>query len=261
METALDIRLLLIEPPYQINKLRIHKTHLYKAKTQARLEETTLPSDTVEVRAVVFRASALKNPVTHEYDPEKVDQAMRCVRTIVEVKEEESPSPSPSPPPESANNIEPIRTPCKLCIGREMKRLTRGPQTPKAKPKAKSKVTNGHHLDQVDSGGANSQQSGKIESEEITRASSRMVTMSAKGQELVEWQPAPSKNTDSAAQLMRAAPAPVPPSDEDDEDLGAEGKKKKKLPPPPVDEDTIAVDMALRVCCYCRHKNENEGYW
>ena len=272
VETALDIRLVLIDPPSHINKLRMNKSHLYKAKSQAQSDDTSLASDTVEVRAVVFRAYALKNLVTQIRDPEKEAQAMNCARTLVEANEEESRSPSPSTSSEPTHKLEPIRTPCRTCINREKKRLNRGPQTPKAKSKAKSKakteakteVTDGD-VDEANSKDTDGQNPGKVESEEIgsevSRASRRMVTMQVKAQALVDWQLPPSQSTGSAAQLMRAPVPPLPPSEDDDEELDGDGKKKKKLPIPPVDEGTIAVDMALRICCYCRHKNEDEGYW
>ena len=246
----------------------MNKSHLYKAKSQAQSDDTSLDSDTVEVRAVVFRAYALKNLGTQTRDPEKEAQAMNCARTLVEANEEESRSRSPSTSSESTHNLEPIQTPCRTCINREKKRLNRGPQTPKAKAKAKSKVkteaTDGD-VDKANSKDTDGQDPGKVELEEVnsevSRASRRMVTMQVKAQALVDWQLPPSQNTGSAAQLMRAPAPPLPPSEDDDEELDGDGKKKKKLPIPPVDEGTIAVDMALRICCYCRHKNEDEGYW
>lgn len=243
----------------------MNKTHLYKAKAPAQLDDTSLDSDTVEVRAVVFRASALKNLATQTRDPEKEARAMEYTRAIVEAKEEKSPPLSPGTPSASADTVEPIQTPCKLCIGREMKRLTRGPQTPKTKSKTKLKATDGPQPDTARSNEVDVQRPAKVELEqmnhEVARASRRMVTMQIKAQALVDWQLPPSQNTDSATQLMRAPPAPLPHTDDDDEELDTDGKKKKKLPVPPVDEGTIAVDIALRICCYCRHKNENEGYW
>lgn len=251
VETALDTRLVLVEPPGHVKRLRINKTHLYKAKNQAQSDDTSLAPDTVEVRAVVFCASSLKNPVTKTRDPEKEAQAMNYARALSEAKGGESPTLSSSALSALAVNVEPIHTPCKLCIGREIKRLTRGPQTPKAKLKTKSEATDGHDPSKVESEGMN---------DEVSKASRRMVTMQVKTQAVVDWQLPPSQTVDSAAQLLRAPPAPLPPSS-DDENLDVDSKKKKKLPLPPVDEGTIAVDMALRICCYGRHKNENEGYW
>ena len=264
VETSLDIRLELIQPPRDINKLRMHKSHLYKAKNQAQSDDTSLDPDTVEVRAVVFCAEALKNRATQTRDPEKEAQAMSYVRALVEANED---SPTPSPPNPGtylANKLEAVQTPCTLCIGREYKRLTRGPQKTKAKSKGKSKAT-GSHPDKANSTETDGQEPDKVESEqmnkEVSRASHRIVTMQVKTQALVDWQLPTSQTTDSAAQLMRAPPAPLPHSDSDNESSDADGKKKKKLPLPPVDEGTIAVDMALRICCYGRHIGENEGYW
>ncbi|KAL8792229.1 MAG: hypothetical protein Q9195_005185 [Heterodermia aff. obscurata] len=255
VETALDIRLVLKEPPSHIRRLRMNKTHLYKAKQS---DDMSLDPDTLEVRAVVFRASALKNSATQTRDPEKEARAVEYARAIVEAREEESPPLSPSIPSAAPDMLEPVQTPCGLCVGREFKRLTRGPQIPKAKLRAKSKATEQER----------SKETGKVESErphhEADRASRRMVTMQIKTQALVDWQRPPSQITDSAAQLMRAPPAQLPPASlphtDDDEELDGDSKKKKKLPLPAVEEGTIAVDMALRICCYCRHKSENEGY-
>ena len=249
VETALDTRVVLVQPPGNIKRLRMHPTHLYKAKNQAQSDDTSLDADTVEVRALVFGASSLKNPVTKTRDPEKEAQAMNYARTLSEATGGESALQSSSALSALAVNVEPIHTPCKLCIGREMKRLTRGPQIPKAKLKAKSKATDDPGKDESE--GTN---------DEVSKAARRMVTMQVKTQAVVDWQLPPSQTVDSAAQLLRAPPAPLPPSS-DDENLEGDSKRKKKLPLPPVNEGTIAVDMALRICCYCRHKNEPEGYW
>ena len=242
----------------------MHKAHLYKAKNQAQLDDTSPDPDTVEVRAFVFGASALEDPATGNLDAEKVARAMELVRGLVEGEEDKIPTLSPDASSVSADKVVPIQTPCKLCIGREIKRLTRGPQTPKAKSKAKSKATNGQDLDKARLEETDGQQPGQVESsernDEVSRASRRMVAMQVKTQAVVDWQLPHSQNMDSAAQLMRAPPASLPRSDGDDGELDADGKKKKRLPIPPIDEGTIGVDMGLRICCYCRHNNEPKGY-
>ena len=250
--------------PSNIERLQIHNSHLYKAKNQAQSDDTSPDPDTLELQAFVFGVSALEDPATGNLDTEKGDRAMEIVRALVEAGEDEIRTLSPGASSALDDTIMLIQTPCKLCTARETKRLTRGPQTAKAKSKAKSKATDGQDLDQAKLEETNAQQPGKIESseksDEVSRASRRMVAIQVKSQAVVGWQRPHSQNMDSATQLMRAQPASLTRSDGDDGELDAHGKKRKKLPMPPIDEGTIAVDMGFRICCYCRHMNETKGY-
>ena len=219
VETALDVRLTLTNPPAGIMRLRIHEDHLTKVK---HLKDRHMPlsPDALELRATVFCHTAMQT--TNDIQDAMIRAASREVNSPSahqQVKAENSPAGEPNGyrPLKGA----PVRI-CEGCVAREAKRLRR------SKPKPE-------------------------ETEEwLFNASHR--TLVFNNGPIVDWKFPNSTNT--AAQLL-AQPS-LSRSDEKDDD----GKKRaaRKLPPPPVDEDTMAVDLAMRICCYCRHQHEPSGF-
>ena len=218
VETALDIRFVLGNPPLGISKIRIHEEHLTKVK---HLKDRHLPlsPDVLELRATVFCTSALTSP-------DDVQRAMNRAASIAtlscnpQIKDENSPS---------KENCEyrplegcPVHI-CEGCVSREAKRLRR------SKPK----------IEETD--------------EWLHNASHR--TLVFNNAQFVDWK---TPNSSTAAEQLLSQPTRRTTDEDKDED----GKKKatRKLPPPPIEPGTIAADLAMRICCYCRHQNELNGF-
>lgn len=247
VETALEIRLQLNNPPPGIKRLRIHKSHLTKFIPQQDYKTKPFENDTVEVRGIVFFAQAMNSF-------EKTFNALSKARAMLQMVEEEKENiPTAKPPPAgdvayTTHINSPVETPCMLCCDREKKRLLRS-------------WKEGKDCDE------NPEWAG------VT--GKHILTMNIRTM-MADWQLPPSQSTRSARQLMSAPRVPKMPqkssqksSRKSSPQVEGQGDKKKKKnkepkeppkPMPPVEEGTIAVDIPMRICCYARHHHENEGF-
>ena len=222
VETALDVRLILTDPPTGIMKLRVHEDHLTKVKhLKDRL--TPLSSDALELRATVFCHTAMQttNDIQNAMN-RAVGREADTSGNSGQIKIENSPSSENSDyrPLEG----DPVRI-CEGCVSREAKRLRRS--------KLKSEETD----------------------EWLFNASHR--TLVFNNGQTVEWKFPHSTN---AAEQLLAQPLPTHTAPDDEKDEDGKRRVARKLPPPPVEVGTIAVDLAMRICCYCRHQHESTGF-
>ena len=310
------IRLEVIDPPDVIKMLRFHESHMIKPKLIEEWKKVSIEKDTVEIRALVFRASAFKDPDMKHRDPLKESQVVECVRKLVEAEadQQERSRSSPGQPSSLAtqgdngqpsslatqgdngqpsslatqgDNGQPsglatqghnipkwAKLPelCNTCIAREKKRLTRSsPKEEEQKPGEKKRPTRSPKKEEQQNLGEKKRltQSPKEEqrkpgeTDEWLEKTSRRICFFCKPGPSVEWQLPPSRHANSAATLKDAPPAPSPDDDVDDASAvtTTNGKTKgKQRLWPPVEEGTIAADLPMRICCYCRHHDEKEGF-
>lgn len=257
VETCISGRLVIRHPRDGIEKLRLHRNHAYKPKHFGQLDSTKMAADTLQLRATAFSSLAMK-------DPTKRAAALARAKAPGEVFDDEDPSPSPGRDDSikddtiKAHAGEPIQV-CPLCTKREAVRLQRS--WPKLE-KGESRTPE----------------------EEAFLAENAPKPVKIAPQKAIESWKRPLSCTTSSAQQLNDAPSVRRPArrpkakkskakskakskvksneeEGEDEEEGEAGKKKeKKLPPPPAEEGTIAVDFSLRVCCYCRHHKEPEGF-
>ena len=202
-----------------------------------------MTSDTLELRGIVLTTAALKNA---QIRASAVDRAGVPGETMNDSISCSAPIPRESMSEEQIteeiNKLSQEGHPvllCKLCNHREAKRLQRSNTAGKVKPG---------------------------ETEEWL-AESSLRTLVFNDRPYTEWRAASSNNSSargksSAAQLLDAPSAPR--LDAEPDETKGNAKKKggaRKLPMPPVDEGTMAVDLSMRICCYCRHHQEPEGFW
>ena len=219
VETALDVRLVLADPPPGITRIRIHEEHLTKVK---HLKDRHLPlsPDILELRVTVFCASALKSASDIQI---AMNRAVNRDNPRCHPHAKDAGSPS-----KGSGEYRPLEgTPvqiCEGCVSREAKRLRR------SKPKNE-------------------------ETDEWLHDASRR-TLVFNNNQLVDWK---SPNSSNAAEQLLAQPPPPRVTAP-----GKEGEAAKaavrKLPPPPIEPGTIAADLAMRICCYCRHQHESSGF-
>ena len=233
VETALEIRLELSNVANtwsHINKIRLHRQHVTKSKHLQDLATTPMDADTLELRATAFSSVAMKVP-------ERRLRLLAGAGKLGEILDSESPSSLSDVIPTTAverilaHDGEPIRM-CQLCNEREKKRLQRSFNE-------KKKKTEGSDL-------------------WLTEASQKVVVINNKP--ILDCKRPSSCITNSATQLMNAISAPSP--DEENDDQEDKGRKKvmKKPSLPPVKEGTIVVDISMRICCYCRHHKDPDGF-
>jgi len=122
VETALDIRLVLTEPPVGISKLRIHEDHLTKMK-QIKDARGPLTSDTLELHVTAFCHTAIKTATDRQL---AMNKALTRQPTAVFHGKQSQTDRSPS---NETNDYKPLEgSPMKICDGcitREAKRLCR----------------------------------------------------------------------------------------------------------------------------------------
>ena len=233
VETALDIRLELshgTNTGSHIDKIRLHRQHVTKSKHLQDLMTAPMDVDTLELRATAFSSVAMK-------EPERRHRLLASAGKLGEVLDAETPRSPPSLISTSgdervqAHDGEPIRM-CKLCSEREEKRLLRSFNE-------KKKKTEGSDI-------------------WLTEASQKVVVINNKP--ILDCKRPSSYITSSATQLMNATSAPSPDGENDDQEDKGRKKVMKKPSLPPVKEGTVVVDISMRICCYCRHHKDPDGF-
>ena len=233
VETALEIRLELLNRENtwsHIHKIRLHRQHVTKSKNLHELMNAPMDADTLELQATAFSSVAMKVP-------ERRLRLLAATGNLGQVLGSESPRSEPGVISTTgdervqAHYGEPIRM-CQLCNEREKKRLQRSFNDKKKK------------MEGSDSW--------------LTEASQKVVVINSKP--ILECKRPSSCITSSATQLMNAISAPS--GDDENDDQEDKGRKKalKKPSLPPVKEGTIVVDISMRICCYCRHHKDPDGF-
>ncbi|KAL8818973.1 MAG: hypothetical protein Q9191_007826, partial [Dirinaria sp. TL-2023a] len=218
VETALDIRLIIKDPPGGAKKIRLGDEHLTKLK-YLKDRDVPLSPDVLELCATVFCASAMTSP--HGVKTAMERAASRGRPTCSRGTNGKASLPNGNSEYRPLEGT-PVRI-CEGCVSREVKRLRR------SKPKTE-------------------------ETEEWLHDASHR-TLVFNNPQYVEWK---SPSSSSAAEQLLSQPTPRITDDDKEED----GRKKtsRKLPLPPIEPGTIAVDLAMRICCYCRHQHESTGF-
>lgn len=220
VETALEIRLILTKPPSDISKLRVHEDHLVKIK-QLKDSRLELPPDTLELQVTAFTHTALQTPSDRE-------QAMkRALSKGLNVEENSGKSHNDASQSHDPDDYKPLEgSPVQICPGcaaREAKRLRRS----KAKPE---------------------------ETDEWLEKASHCLLTFINTSPVLDWR---SSNSTNAAELLSRQHSSL----QNVEDKNKKkNNKEKKLPMPPVPPGTVAVDLQMRICCYCRHQHEQTGF-
>lgn len=179
-----------------------------------------LPSNHLELRTTVFCHSAL-------HTTDDVREAFSIAASIKadppydEEEDTDEKSPTKDKSDQKHLTVTPVRI-CTGCVGREKKRLKRSKEKPHETPEWLHKTS---------------------------RCTVAFISLP-----VVDWKS--NRSTNAAAQLL--AQPEMPTGGDKDGDNGK--KPQKKLPPPPVDPGTVAADVEMRICCYCRHQNEPTGF-
>ena len=228
-ETASDFRFVIRNPPDHYKRLRIHHTHLTKVK---HLQEVEGPmcSDTLELRATVYRAESLKVPGEEE---RALALAKRPGETLED--EDEDPVQFLQECPLADEIVKKAKecnlvTVCFKCKEREKRRLRRSHTEGKTKPGE--------------------------DDEWLQKAARRILIFNDKP--WTEWQLPNSHHKTTSQQLLDAPSGPAEIEEPDEQEENGKRKGIKPLPLPPVEEDTMAVDLKMRITCYCRHHSRSE---
>lgn len=233
VETALDIRLELSNVGNtwnHIHKIRLHPQHVTKHKHLQDLMATSPDVDTLQLQATAFSSVAMK---VAERRLRLLADAGKVGKVLAAESTRSSPGVISTSGDErvQAHDGEPIRM-CQLCNEREKKRLQRSFNEKKKKTE---------DLDIW-----------------LTEASQKVVVINNKP--IMDCKRPSSYPSNSAAQLMNATSAPSPDGENDDQEDKGRKKVIKKPPLPPVKEGTIVVDISMRICCYCRHHKDPDGF-
>lgn len=222
VETAMEFRVILRKKPKSLQRIRVHESHLTKAK-HLKDKDVPLPPTAAELRATVFCDTATRTP-------EAIQQAMHLAAT--------NPSPPSSPKTKEENKEEdsphskddcaalrgaPVKI-CNGCVSRETKRLKRSKQ--KVEETDEWLETVRHHTSVITNG---------------------------------PWIELKGPDASNAAQQLLSQPA-QPQNMEMDENVEDGRRKRQRLPLPPIAPGTVAADFPMRICCYCRHQSEATGF-
>lgn len=232
VETAIGIRLQLRPPPNGISKLRLDEDNFNKYKKFKELEKSPTP-DTLILHAMAFNNTRIKTSSDVEAALKRAASPESRTEPSIDGTETVSDDGRRSPRPAL------IERTCDRCRKREALRCNRG--------------------------GVN------VENREEAPGADKMVLFNDPAP-IIEWKTHQATSArDSKAPYQGQGCSSLRTGrgrkgqdkfSAKDKSNGKDKKKKngddsEKLPTPPVDPGTCAVDLKMRVCCYCRHQGDD----